>query len=73
MALAQADLDALNAAIIANELEVEYDGRRVRYRSVAEMKAAYAHAQTVIAQQSATSASIRRSTYQFEFTTLRGE
>lgn len=69
MAITQADLDALNAAIVAQELEVEFEGSRVRYRSVAELRAAYEHAQTQLAAQ----APSRRTSFQFQFTTSRGE
>lgn len=40
MAFAQTDLDAIRAAIAKGELEVELDGRRVRYRSMTELLAA---------------------------------
>ncbi len=70
MALTQSDLDRLNAAITSSELEVEFgDGRRVRYRSMSELQAAYDHAVRVIAQQQAAQAG-RRTGY-FTFTTGR--
>jgi hypothetical protein len=38
MAYTQADLDHLNAAIAGSELSVQFaDGRRVQYRSIAEL------------------------------------
>ena len=40
MAFAQSDLEAIQAAIAKGELEVELDGRRVRYRSMPELLAA---------------------------------
>lgn len=70
MALTQSDLDRLNAAITSSELEVEFgDGRRVRYRSMSDLQAAYDHAVRVIAQQTAQSTG-RRTGY-FTFTTSR--
>lgn len=71
MAYTQADLDALNAAIVGSELEVEYQGRRVRFRSVAELRAAYLHAKSEMAQ--ATSVASRTGPYRFTFTTSRGD
>jgi hypothetical protein len=61
-------LDALDAAILGAELEVEYQGRRVRYRSVAEMRAAYEHAK---AQMAAQSAATQRAQYRYSFATQR--
>lgn len=37
MTFTQTQLDALNSAIAEGVLEVEYDGKKVRYRSVSEM------------------------------------
>jgi hypothetical protein len=71
MAVTQADLDALDAAILSSELEVEYQGRRVRFRSVAELRQAYEHARTVLATQSGGAS--RGSTFHFQFTTQRGD
>lgn len=71
MAVTQADLDTLNAAILGSELEVEYQGRRVRFRSVAELRAAYEHARAVLATQSGSNR--RTGSFQFRFTTQRGE
>lgn len=72
MAITQADLDALNAAIIGAELEVEFQGRRVRYRSVAELTDAYKHAKSEMAAQTS-SATSRTGPYRFRFTTSRGD
>lgn len=70
MALTQTDLDNLDAAIVASELEVEVDGRRVKYRSMNELLRAREHAAGVISQ----SAPARtRSVFQFHFTNSRGE
>lgn len=69
MALTQNDLDALDAAIATSELEVEIDGRRVRYRSTSELLAARKHVAGVIAAGSP----VRRTGgYRFNFTTSRG-
>lgn len=37
MAYTQADLDRIEAAIVSEELEVEVDGMRTRYRSMDEL------------------------------------
>ncbi|AMR79283.1 MULTISPECIES: phage head-tail joining protein [Cupriavidus] len=37
MAYTQADLERVNRAIASSELEVQYDGKRVRYRSQGEL------------------------------------
>ena len=49
MAITQTDLDNLAAAIVSGQLTVEYNGRRVTYRSMAEMKQAYGFAQQLLA------------------------
>jgi hypothetical protein len=72
MAFTQADLDALNTAIVGQELEVDYDGRRVRFRSVAELRAAYEHVKQEIA--AATVKTVNpRTTFSYNFVTQRGE
>jgi hypothetical protein len=70
MALTQTDIDNLDAAIAAAELEVEIDGKRVKYRSMSDLKYARAHAVEVV-QRAATTRS--RSSYRFNFTTQRGD
>lgn len=68
MALTQSDLDRLDAAIATAELEVEFgDGRRVRYRSVAELTAARDHVAGVLRTAAAVSAGSggARSAYRF--------
>lgn len=70
MAISQTDLDRLDAAIAAAELEVEIDGRRVRYRSVPELIAARAHLASVL---TTTSTARPRSAFRFNLTTSRGE
>ncbi len=42
MAFTSSDLAALDRAIASGELSVAYDGKRVEYRSVAELQAARA-------------------------------
>ncbi len=42
MSHTQADLDRINRAIAGAELEVQYDGKRVKYRSLDELRAARA-------------------------------
>ena len=69
MALTQKDLDTLDSAIVASELEVEVDGRRVKYRSVAELLAARQHCAAVVNAASAP----QRSSFGFRFTTSRGD
>jgi ABC-type cobalamin transport system ATPase subunit len=71
MALSQSDLDALDAAIASSELEVQLDGRRVRYRSLDELLKARAHVAQVLAASAQGPASTRRR-YRFAFTTYRG-
>lgn len=70
MTITQADLDALNTAILGAELEVEMEGRRVKFRSVAELRAAYEHAKSEIA---AASPSSRSGHWRYTFSTQRGD
>lgn len=42
MAWTQTDLDAIDAAIASGELVVQYQDKRVTYRSIEELKAARA-------------------------------
>lgn len=73
MALSQADLDRLDAAIATSELEVEVDGRRVRYRSTADLMASRAHIASVLAQGTGAPGTRRGSSYRFSLTTSRGD
>ena len=76
MALSQSDLDALDAAIASSELEVELDGRRVRYRSTADLLAARRHVAAVLAEAAAAAsagAGRRGSSFRFSLTTSRGD
>lgn len=70
MALTQTDLDALDSAIATAELEVEIDGRRVKYRSMSELLSARQHVASVIAAASPVK---RTGGYRFNFTTSRGD
>lgn len=71
MALTQTDLDNLDAAIAAAELEVQLDGRRVRYRSTEELLLARKHVAQVLQGQGAGGAASRRSSYRPTFQTGR--
>lgn len=72
MAFTQTDLDNINAAIATGEMTVECNGRRVTYRSMAELQAAKTHIQGEIARGVQTT-SAPRSVYQFRMTTARGD
>lgn len=51
MAYTQTQLEALQAALASGELEVSHEGRRVRYRSIAELKDAIAQVQSQLNSQ----------------------
>lgn len=68
MALTQNDLEALDRAIASSELEVEMDGRRVKYRTTSELIAARDHVASIVRP-----AAPRRSAFRFTFTTSRGD
>lgn len=70
MALTQTDLDNLDAAIAASELEVEVDGRRVKYRTMSELLRARTHVASVLAANGANGAR-RTGAFRFQFTTSR--
>lgn len=63
MALTQSDLDRLDAAIASSELEVEVDGRRVRYRTTSDLVAARAHVAAVISTAASSAGAGRRTGY----------
>ena len=70
MAISQADIDALDAAIVSGALSVEFDGRRITYQNTAQLIAARAHASQVI------SGNLQRTNpriFGFRFTTSRGD
>lgn len=62
MAYTHADLDRLDAAIATSELEVEVDGNRVKYRSIAELQKARAHVAGVLASAAAAASGRQRAT-----------
>ena len=68
MALTSQDIDNLDAAIATGELEVEVNGRRVKYRSISELKAAREHVASVLQQGAGTT---RRGVYRVNFSTSR--
>jgi len=49
MAITQAQVDALEAAMMRGELTVEHDGKRVTYRSVDDMQKAIAYGKQQLA------------------------
>lgn len=55
MAITQADVDRLEAAVVRGELTVEYDGRRVTYRSMNELLQALSYAKGELQKQAGTS------------------
>lgn len=73
MAFTQTDLDNINAAIASGELTVEVNGRRVTYRSIADLERARSMIQGDLAAAASGSASPRRGTYAVRFTTARGD
>jgi hypothetical protein len=72
MALTQADLDALDRAIASSELEVEQDGKRVRYASFSDLKARREFVSGLLAT-SGSGAPRATGSFQFDFTTRRGD
>lgn len=70
MSFTNADLTAVDTAIATGELTVEVNGRRVTYRSVAELKEARTLIKAELAAQSP-NASTRRGSYRVTFATLR--
>lgn len=69
MAFTQTDLDNINAAIATGALTVERNGRRVTYRSIADLKAAKEVIESELQRQRV---SRPQSSYRFTFTTGRG-
>ena len=53
MAVTQADLDRLIAAKLSGVMEVEQDGKKVRYQRMAELDAAIVYAQRALGQAGA--------------------
>lgn len=69
MALTQTDLANLDIAIAAAELEVQLEGRKVRYRSTDELLKARAHVARVLNGAGRTT----RLSFKPNFTTSRGD
>lgn len=70
MAISQADLDALDAAIASGALSVEFDGRKISYQNTAQMIAARDHTAKVL------SGGLQNRgprVFRFQFTTSRGD
>lgn len=65
MAVSQADIDALNAAIASGEKQVVLDGQSITYRSVTELIAARNDLQTQLNRAAATAVSAPRRPKQF--------
>lgn len=51
MSVTQADLDRLDQMIASGVLISQYDGKRIEYRTMAELRAARAHIVGLIAAQ----------------------
>jgi hypothetical protein len=73
MALTQADLERLDAAIASESLEVQMGERRIRYRTMDELIAARAHVAQQLAAASASASGTRRGTRRYTFSTARGD
>lgn len=73
MAFTQTDLDAINAAVATGELTVEVNGRRVTYRSMADLERARGIIQADLGAAGQAGASPRRGAYRVTFTTHRGD
>jgi predicted GTPase len=54
MAYTEAQAQALREALASGVLTVEYDGKRVTYRSVAEIKEALVQVETALARDAGT-------------------
>lgn len=64
MALTQADLDRIDAAIARGVLEVEVDGERIRFPSIEDLKTRRALVESLISSQAAAaSGAAPRATY----------
>lgn len=70
MALTTTDLDNLDTAIATGELTVEFNGRRVTYRSIGELMQARVHVASILANASPTTRPA--GAYRINFTTGRG-
>ena len=72
MAFSQTDLDNINSAIATGEMSVEFNGRRVTYRSIADLKEARNIVVADLAAASNSSTTVRRGNYRVNFSTHRG-
>lgn len=72
MAFTTADLAAVDQAIATGELSVEVNGRRITYRSVADLERARTLIKAELAAPSAGSPN-RRGSYRVQFATHRGD
>lgn len=73
MAFTQTDLDNINSAIATGEMSVEFNGRKVVYRSVADLEKARSIVAADLAAATSTGASTRRGNYRVNFATHRGD
>lgn len=71
MAYSQTDLDNIETCIAAGELTVEHNGRRVTYRSTAELMQQRAFIKAQIDNAAASASTSRRGAYRVAFTTIR--
>lgn len=62
MAITQADLDRIDSAIATAELSVEIDGRRVTYRSTADLLTARKHIADLLQSNQASASGAGRQT-----------
>jgi len=69
MAYTSADLSRLDDAIASGELDVWVGNRRVRYRTIDELMRARQH----VAQQLESDGTASKRSFQFQFTTGRGD
>lgn len=72
MSFTTSDLAAVDQAIATGELTVELNGRRVTYRSMADLERARQIIKGELSASSPTS-STRRGSYRVQFATLRGD
>lgn len=72
MAFTSADLAAVDQAIATGELSVEVNGRRITYRSVADLERARTLIKAELAAPPAGSPT-RRGSYRVQFSTHRGD
>lgn len=73
MSFTSSDLAAIDAAIASGELTVESNGRRVTYRSMADLTKARDLIVGQLAAQAGTSGTTRRGAFSVRFTTARGD